>query len=337
MNTAEAKRVLETALLCAHEPLTINTMKKLFLDSDDQSDIVGADTIKSMLEQLRGDWSDKGIELVGLSTGWRFQSRPEMRSYIDRLNPEKPPKYSRATLETLAIIAYRQPVTRGDIEEIRGVTVNSQMVKTLEDRGWIETIGHRDVPGRPALFATTKQFLDDLGLASLDQLPPLQQVSKENVAGAEAPELDALEDGMFANAVQVPVAEDSAATDAESVAHQPATDMEQAEQLVAQAGEPLAEPSAEQEAKQELEQGSAAQTVDAVEEEQDSTLIETEIALVSDVAGETVMSSQNEDLHDPVSVVMAAEIEAPINNLAEEVEADASLSQPNIESNDELK
>lgn len=337
MNTAEAKRVLETALLCAHEPLTINTMKKLFLDSDDQGDIVGADTIKSMLEQLRGDWSDKGIELVGLSTGWRFQSRPEMRAYIDRLNPEKPPKYSRATLETLAIIAYRQPVTRGDIEEIRGVTVNSQMVKTLEDRGWIETIGHRDVPGRPALFATTKQFLDDLGLASLDQLPPLQQVSKENVAGAEAPELDALEDSMFANAVQVPVAEDSAATDVESVAHESVTEMEQAEQLVVQAEESLAEPSAEQEAKQELEQGSAAQTVDAVEEAQDSTLIETEIALVSDVTDETVMSSQNEDLHDPASVVMAAEIEAPINNLAEEVEADASLSQPNIESNDELK
>jgi len=178
MNTAEAKRVLETALLCAPEPLTVNNMKKLFQDADDEGDVVGADTIKMMLEDLRLDWSDKGIELVGLSTGWRFQSRPEMRAYIDRLNPEKPPKYSRATLETLAIIAYRQPVTRGDIEEIRGVTVSSQMVKTLEDRGWIETIGHRDVPGRPALFATTKQFLGDMGLASLDQLPPLQQVSK---------------------------------------------------------------------------------------------------------------------------------------------------------------
>jgi segregation and condensation protein B len=135
-----------------------------------------------MLEDLRRDWTDKGIELVALSTGWRFQSRPEMRAYIDRLNPEKPPKYSRATLETLAIIAYRQPVTRGDIEEIRGVTVSSQMIKTLEDRGWIETIGHRDVPGRPALFATTKHFLSDLGLGSLDQLPPLQQISKEQVA-----------------------------------------------------------------------------------------------------------------------------------------------------------
>ena len=185
MNTAEAKRVLETALLCAPEPLTVHAMKKLFQETDDQDDVVGADTIKSMLEDLRLDWSDKGIELVGLSTGWRFQSKPEMRAYIDRLNPEKPPKYSRATLETLAIIAYRQPVTRGDIEEIRGVTVASQMIKTLEDRGWIEVIGHRDVPGRPALFATTKSFLGDLGLASLDQLPPLQQISKESAVDSE--------------------------------------------------------------------------------------------------------------------------------------------------------
>ena len=197
MNTAEAKRVLETALLCAHEPLTVNMMKKLFQDSDDEVDVVGADTIKSMLEDLRFDWTDKGIELVGLSTGWRFQSRPEMRAFIDRLNPEKPPKYSRATLETLAIIAYRQPVTRGDIEEIRGVTVASQMIKTLEERGWIETIGHRDVPGRPSLFATTKQFLADLGLQSLDQLPPLQQLGKESIAEGAAAKLEVLGPNMF--------------------------------------------------------------------------------------------------------------------------------------------
>lgn len=197
MNTAEAKRVLETALLCAHEPLTVNVMKRLFQDADGHADVVGADTIKSMLESLRKDWSDKGIELVGLSTGWRFQSRPEMRAFIDRLNPEKPPKYSRATLETLAIITYRQPVTRGDIEEIRGVTVASQMIKTLEDRGWIESIGYRDVPGRPALFATTKQFLSDLGLSSLDQLPPLQQVGGQDVVEQSVPELGALAVNMF--------------------------------------------------------------------------------------------------------------------------------------------
>ncbi|MDP3785713.1 MAG: SMC-Scp complex subunit ScpB [Undibacterium sp.] len=190
MITADAKRVLETALLCAHEPLSINTMKKLFMDGSEQVEVVGADTIKLMLEEVRQDWSDKGIMLVSLSTGWRFQSRPDMRVFIDRLNPEKPPKYSRATLETLAIIAYRQPVTRGDIEEIRGVAVASQMVKTLEDRGWIEVIGHREVPGRPALFATTKHFLDDLGLASLMQLPPLQQVGQEQDEGEVSPAVD---------------------------------------------------------------------------------------------------------------------------------------------------
>jgi len=189
MNTIEAKKVLETALLCAHEPLSINDLKKLYGESSEE---VGADTIKTMLEELRADWAGKGIEIVSLSTGWRFQSRPEMKKYLERLNPEKPPKYSRATLETLAIIAYRQPVTRGDIEEIRGVTVNSQTIKMLEERGWIETIGQRDVPGRPSLFATTKQFLDDLGLTSLAQLPPLQHVTKEGI-GAILPEMQVLE------------------------------------------------------------------------------------------------------------------------------------------------
>lgn len=142
---------------------------------------LGVDAIKSMLEELRADWSDKGMEIVCLSTGWRAQSKPEMRVYLDRLNPEKPQKYSRATLETLAIIAYRQPVTRGDIEEIRGVAVNSQTIKLLEERGWIDAIGHRDVPGRPALLATTKQFLNDLGLLSLEKLPQLQELSKEGL------------------------------------------------------------------------------------------------------------------------------------------------------------
>jgi len=154
-------------LICAQEPLKVGDLRKLFADA------ISADTVKSLLEDLRGEWSDRGVELVALASGWRFQSRPAMRSFLDRLHPEKPPKYSRAVLETLAIIAYRQPVTRGDIEEIRGVTVNTQVVKQLEDRGWIEVIGHRDVPGRPALYATTKDFLDDLGLKALDQLPAL--------------------------------------------------------------------------------------------------------------------------------------------------------------------
>lgn len=204
MNTVEAKKVLETALLCAHEPLSITDLKKLYVENGERNEEVGADTIKSMLEELRSDWSEKGIEIVALSTGWRFQSRPEMKKYLERLNPEKPPKYSRATLETLAIIAYRQPVTRGDIEEIRGVTVNSQTVKLLEDRGWIEAIGHRDVPGRPALFATTRQFLDDLGLTSLDQLPPLQQVAKDGSQSGILPEMQAFDVGMQASLDRVP-------------------------------------------------------------------------------------------------------------------------------------
>ena len=161
-------------------------LKKLFAFDDDLEG-ADADTIKLMLEQLRDDWREKGIELVALASGWRFQSRPEMKVYLERLNPEKPPRYSRATLETLAIISYRQPVTRGDIEEIRGVTVNSQTIKMLEDRGWIEAIGHRDVPGRPALLATTRQFLDDLGLSSLEHLPPLQAISNPELASMLAP------------------------------------------------------------------------------------------------------------------------------------------------------
>ena len=167
MNTPEAKRVLETALICAQQPLPLSALRALF---DDQ---VGVDTIKALLDELVRDWAGRGVELVPLAGGWRFQSRPEMREYLDRLHPEKPPKYSRAVLETLAIVAYRQPVTRGDIEDIRGVAVGTPIIKQLEDRGWIDAIGHREAPGRPALYATTRQFLDDLGLASLDQLPEL--------------------------------------------------------------------------------------------------------------------------------------------------------------------
>ncbi|MFY9511173.1 MAG: SMC-Scp complex subunit ScpB [Rubrivivax sp.] len=167
MNTSEAKRVLETALICADKPMPLRELRVLF---DDQ---VGADTLRGLLDELTRDWEQRGVELVALASGWRFQSRPEMREFLDRLHPEKPPKYSRAAMETLAIVAYRQPVTRGDIEDIRGVTVSSQIVKQLEDRGWIEAIGYREAPGRPALYATTKAFLDDLGLASLDQLPPI--------------------------------------------------------------------------------------------------------------------------------------------------------------------
>ena len=177
MNTVEAKIVLETALICAATPLPVRDLRQLF---DEQ---VGPDTIRLLLDGLARDWQGRGVELACVAGGWRFQSRPQMRVYLDRLNPEKPPRYSRAVLETLAIVAYRQPVTRGDIEDIRGVTVTTQIVKQLEDRGWIEAIGFRDSPGRPALYATTRQFLDDLGLRSLEELPPLEAAGEPLSAG----------------------------------------------------------------------------------------------------------------------------------------------------------
>ncbi|MBB6579745.1 segregation and condensation protein B [Comamonas odontotermitis] len=173
MQTLEAKRVLETALICAPQPITVRELRSLFADE------LGTDTLKVLLQELQLDWTHKGVELVQVASGWRFQSRPEMREFLDRLHPEKPPKYTRATLETLAIIAYRQPVTRGDIEDIRGVTVNSLIIKQLEDRGWVEVIGYRETVGRPALLATTRQFLDDLGLQSLDQLPALDDSNQQ--------------------------------------------------------------------------------------------------------------------------------------------------------------
>ena len=173
MNMVQAKRVLETALLTAGQPLSLRDLRVLY---DDE---LGADTLRSMLQEIELEWAHKGLELTHVASGWRFQSRPELRTYLDRLHPEKPPKYTRAVLETLAIIAYRQPVTRGDMEDIRGVTIGSQIIKQLEDRGWVEVIGHRETVGRPSLFATTRQFLDDLGLASLDQLPLLSQVDPQ--------------------------------------------------------------------------------------------------------------------------------------------------------------
>ncbi len=313
MNTAEAKKVLETALLCTHEALSVNDLKKLFItglevvaapkpakaaasarasadvavtaegdteaevdvdvdvevevevdgdadhdadaaaaladddagdegserDAEDAADaqgaqqdqdgeqnveqnieqdieqdieqeaepefVVDADAIKAMLAELQQEWAGRGVELVKLTHGWRFQSRAEMKVFLDRLNPEKPPKYTRATLETLAIIAYRQPVTRGDIEDIRGVAVNSQTIKMLEDRGWVDVIGHRDVPGRPALLATTRQFLDDLGLSSLEELPPLQAVGQENMPGGPENAMQAMEQSLQATLDQASI------------------------------------------------------------------------------------------------------------------------------------
>ena len=183
MNTALAKQVLEAALLSQTEPIAITELKRLF---DDELD---SDTIRVLLEDLQREWVGHGIELIPLASGWRFQTRPEMREFLDKLKNEKPPRYSRATMETLAIIAYRQPVTRGDIEDIRGVAVATQVIKSLEDRGWIEAIGHRDAPGRPALYATTKHFLDDLGLRSLEELPALDS-NWSDTGAALMPELE---------------------------------------------------------------------------------------------------------------------------------------------------
>ncbi|MBT8536100.1 SMC-Scp complex subunit ScpB [Polynucleobacter paneuropaeus] len=174
------KRVIETALLCAQEPLSVADLTRLFVEE------VSTTEIKEVLEIIQAEWQDKGMELVHIATGWRFQSRLSMREYLDRLTPEKPPKYSRAVMETLAIIAYRQPVTRGEIEEIRGVAVSSNVMKQLEDRGWVEVIGHKETIGRPGLYATTKQFLDDLSLSNLQSLPMLEDVAPAAEAVGQA-------------------------------------------------------------------------------------------------------------------------------------------------------
>jgi len=172
LSPTEVKRVLEAALLASQEPLSLADLKRLF---DEE---IGPDTLRRLLGELREEWGTRAVELVNLASGWRFQTRPEFQVYVDRLNPERAPRYSRAVMETLAIIAYRQPVTRGDIEDIRGVAVSAQIIQTLENRGWIDAVGHRETPGRPALYATTKRFLDDLGLLTLEELPPLEEIAR---------------------------------------------------------------------------------------------------------------------------------------------------------------
>jgi len=187
LSTLDAKRVLEAALLAARDPIPLDGLKRLF-DED-----LSSDTLRRLLDELREDWTGRGVELAQLASGWRFQTRPEYQTYIDRLSAEKAPRYSRAVMETLAIIAYRQPVTRGDIEDIRGVAVSPNIIRSLEERGWIDVVGHRETPGRPALYATTKAFLDDLGLRSLQELPPLEEIAKtidSALAPAAPPPLD---------------------------------------------------------------------------------------------------------------------------------------------------
>jgi len=205
MNTTDAKRVLETALICSQQPLQVRELRVLFNDE------LGADTVKVLLADLQNEWAQRGVELVHVASGWRFQSRPQMREYLDRLHPEKPPKYTRAVLETLAIIAYRQPVTRGDMEDIRGVTINALILKQLEDRGWVEVIGHREAPGRPALFATTRQLLDDLGIESLDQLPVLDSPGRQAALAASlGPVPDEVQPGLAIEGNPEPESNDAA-------------------------------------------------------------------------------------------------------------------------------
>jgi segregation and condensation protein B len=171
-NPDEAKRILEAALLASQEPLQVQELKRLF----DQE--LNVETLRKLLDELREEWTGRSVELVNLASGWRFQTRAEFGPYLERLLPEKAPRYSRAVMETLAIIAYRQPVTRGDIEDIRGVAVSTQIIQALENRGWIDAVGQRETPGRPSLYATTRQFLDDLGLRSLQELPPLEEIAQ---------------------------------------------------------------------------------------------------------------------------------------------------------------
>jgi segregation and condensation protein B len=172
---SEIKRILEAALLVAGEPVAPVQLARLF------EPVLDADFVRRILDELRADWNGRKVELVQVASGWRFQGRADVQPYLDRLTPEKPPRYSRAVMETLAIIAYQQPVTRGDIEAIRGVAVSTNVVKTLEDRQWVEVVGHRETPGRPALYATTKTFLDDLGLRSLAELPPLAELDPSHL------------------------------------------------------------------------------------------------------------------------------------------------------------
>jgi len=207
MNTLEAKRVLEAALLCAQQPLAVREMATLFEDQID------GDAIRALLDELMQDWQGRGVELVDSASGWRFQTRADVRDALERLHPEKPARYSRAAMETLAIIAYKQPVTRGDIEDIRGVTVSGPIIKQLEDRGWIEAIGTREAPGRPSLYGTTRQFLDDLGLATLEQLPALDGSTAAAALAAALPEQGSLSLDLAADASAQVAANEAAQAD----------------------------------------------------------------------------------------------------------------------------
>ncbi|RSZ39523.1 MULTISPECIES: SMC-Scp complex subunit ScpB [unclassified Variovorax] len=301
MNTADAKRILETALICSSQPLPVRDMRVLF---DDE---LGADTIKTLLLELQEDWAQRGLELVSVGSGWRFQSRPEMRDHLDRLHPEKPPRYTRAALETLAIIAYRQPATRGDMEDIRGVTINSLILKQLEDRGWVEVIGHRETVGRPALYATTRQFLDDLGLASLDQLPLIETPAQQAALVDALEQASGEQQGLPIDAA--PEAEALAEGDAD------ASGMADLESSPAEAGQAPAEVDAETAALQQVEEVVA-----------EAPALESGVA---DIVPETTEAAESVEAAEAQIVENAADAEAPAGPEPE------SAPEPDAPSEDE--
>ncbi len=299
MNTADAKRILETALICSSQPLPVRDMRVLF---DDE---LGVDTIKVLLLELQEDWAQRGLELVNVASGWRFQSRPEMRDHLDRLHPEKPPRYTRAALETLAIIAYRQPVTRGDMEDIRGVTINSLILKQLEDRGWVEVIGHRETVGRPALYATTRQFLDDLGLGSLDQLPLIETPAQQAALVDALDQASGNQQGLPMEIAGDSDADASAATDAGLEAELTLPDAESPEATENQAQD---EPQSAESAV--LANGEAAETAE---------MAETAEAIEAVDAAAAQFAEDAASPEEPAEIPALPEVEPPVALESEEV------------------
>lgn len=309
--------MLETALLCASQPMPLAEMRKLFGEDPDFDN----DRLRTLLQGLQEHWADRGMDLVQLATGWRFQSRPQMQRYLERLNPERPPKYSRAVMETLAIVAWRQPVTRGDIEDIRGVTVSSPIVKTLEDRGWIEVIGHRDAPGRPALFGTTRQFLDDLGLRALDELPPLD--SAQAAAALQGLDLGGSEVTLQVSDPEEPsTVQAEADVDAEVVAD--------------------AETAAEAEVVTNIEAAAHAEAATDIETAADAeAATDIEVAADAEAAKDTEISADSADEIDVLPVEVApdatAELKTEVEPQVPELETEVSEQDGSPSSDDDSR
>jgi len=331
MDNSEATYVLEAALLCASQPMPLTEMRKLFGEDPDFDN----DRLRAMLQELQEHWANRGMDLAQLATGWRFQSRPQMQRYLERLNPERPPKYSRAVMETLAIVAWRQPVTRGDIEDIRGVTVSSQIVKTLEDRGWIEVIGHRDAPGRPALFGTTRQFLDDLGLRALDELPPLD--SAQAAAALQGLDLGGSEVTLE---VSDPQAAEPGADASESQGAEAAgagTEAAEGDAVVsAEAAEPVENAAADESSGSEVvsgEDANAEPDTPAVSDTEDAVSIDA-TAVGADATSEPVPVQADADT-TLESAPVGVDADATLESAPVEVDADMTLEPAAVEADAE--